>query len=193
MKETLKRMKADVILSAILCIALGIVLIVWSEETIQIICRVLAVGLIVMGAVNLVGFFTDRMKHPFSGALGLVVLLIGVWIFISPENIASLIPIVIGVILILHGLQDIKYAIEAKKCRFDKWWGILLMAALSLIFGVISIVHAFGLVKLAMMFIGFALVYDGISDLIIVLLTTKVMKQMRQDAEALDVDYKEID
>ena len=30
MKETLKRIKADVILSALLCVALGVVLIIWS-------------------------------------------------------------------------------------------------------------------------------------------------------------------
>ena len=33
MKETLKRIKADIIVSALLCIALGIVLLVWPAET----------------------------------------------------------------------------------------------------------------------------------------------------------------
>ena len=36
MKETLKRIKADVILSALLCVALGVVLIIWSDETINL-------------------------------------------------------------------------------------------------------------------------------------------------------------
>ena len=56
MKETLKRIKADVILSALLCVALGVVLIIWSDETISAICMLLAFGLIVMGVVNLVGY-----------------------------------------------------------------------------------------------------------------------------------------
>ena len=60
MKETLKRIKADVILSALLCVVLGVVLIIWSDETISAICMLLAFGLIVMGVVNLVGYFTNH-------------------------------------------------------------------------------------------------------------------------------------
>lgn len=192
MKEALKRIKADVILSAILCIALGVVLIIWSEETIRLACIAVAIGLMIIGTVNLIGYFMDRIMHPFSGALGLVVLLIGIWIFLKPESVVSLIPIVIGVILAIHGIQDIKFSFEAKKNNYDRWWGMLLMALISLVFGVLCIVHAFGIVKLAMIFIGIALIYDGLSDLCIVILTTKAAKRMKQEAEALDVEYKEV-
>lgn len=192
-KETLKRIKADVILSAILCIALGVVLIVWSEETILVICKVLALGLILMGIVNMISYFMNRIVNPFSGALGLVVLLIGVWIFLRPESVVSLIPIVIGVILVIHGIQDFKLAFETKSNCYDRWWSILLLGIVSLALGVLCIVHAFGIVKLAMIFIGIALIYDGVSDIWIVSRTSKAVKQMKQDAEAFDVDYKEID
>ena len=119
MKETLKRIKADVILSAVLCVALGIVLIVWSKETIQIICKALAIGLIVMGGVYLASYFINRIVHPLSGILGLIVLLVGVWIFMKPESVVSLIPIVIGVILAVHGIQDLKLAIETKRNKYS--------------------------------------------------------------------------
>ena len=97
MKETLKRIKADIIVSALLCIALGIVLLVWPAETIDVFCKILAVGLIIMGGVDIASYFMNRSIHPFAGALGLIVLLIGIWIFLRPESIVSLIPIVIGV------------------------------------------------------------------------------------------------
>ena len=59
--------------------------------------------------------------------------------------------------------------------------------------GIICIVNAFGVVSLAMKFIGVALIYDGISDLWIVSRTAKAAKAMKQEADALDVDYKEVD
>ena len=93
MKETLKRIKADIIVSALLCIALGIVLLVWPAETIDVFCKILAVGLIIMGGVDIASYFMNRSIHPFAGALGLIVLLIGIWIFLRPESIVSLIPI----------------------------------------------------------------------------------------------------
>ena len=65
MKETLKRIKADIIVSALLCIALGIVLLVWPAETIDVFCKILAVGLIIMGGVDIASYFMNRSIHPF--------------------------------------------------------------------------------------------------------------------------------
>ena len=52
---------------------------------------------------------------------------------------------------------------------------------------------SFGMVKLAMQFVGAALIYDGISDLWVVTKTVRTVKDMEQEAKAVDVDYKEID
>ena len=118
MKETLKRIKADIIVSALLCIALGIVLLVWPAETIDVFCKILAVGLIIMGGVDIASYFMNRSIHPFAGALGLIVLLIGIWIFLRPESIVSLIPIVIGGILL-----DV-FGAQGCYCFFALWNGL---------------------------------------------------------------------
>lgn len=194
MKETLKRIKADVILSALLCVILGIVLIIWSDQTIKIICMLLAFGIIVMGVVNLTDYFINHTLTPFSGMSGLVFIIVGIWLFfVKPESIAMIIPIVIGVVLAVHGITDIKMSIESKANGYDKWWSSLLLGVISLALGVICIINAFGVVKVAMIFIGIALVYDGISDLWIVSRTVKAAKEMKKEADALDVDYKEVD
>lgn len=193
MKETLKRIKADIIVSALICVALGVVLLIWPAKTIDIFCKILAIGLIIMGVVDIVSYFMNKSIHPFAGALGLIVFLVGIWVFIKPESVVSLIPIVIGVILCVHGIQDMKLAIETKGNGYDKWWSMLIIAAISLVFGVLCIVNAFGMVKLALQFIGIALIYDGISDLWVANRAVRTAKAMQQEAEALDVEYKEVD
>lgn len=193
MKETMKRIKADIILSALVCVALGAVLLIWPAETIDIFCKVLAVGLVIMGVVDLVSYFTNRSMHPFAGALGLIVTLVGIWIFVRPESIVSLIPIVIGVILFVHGVQDLKLALETKDNGYEKWWIMLIIAAISLVFGVFCIANAFIVVKWALQFIGIALIYDGISDLWVASRAIRTARAMKQEAEALDVEYKEVD
>ena len=175
MKDFFKRVKADAIMSAVLCIALGVVLIVWPGETINIVCKVLAAGLIILGGVELFSY------------------IVGVWIFLKPSSIVSLVPIVIGVILAVHGVQDVKMALESKNGGYDRWWIMLIIAIISIAFGVLCIVNAFGMVKLAMQFVGAALIYDGISDLWVVTKTVRTVKDMEQEAKAVDVDYKEID
>ena len=77
MKDFFKRVKADAIMSAVLCIALGVVLIVWPGETINIVCKVLAAGLIILGGVELFSYITNRNGYMFTGILGLIVLIVG--------------------------------------------------------------------------------------------------------------------
>lgn len=190
MKDFFKRVKMDAILSAILCIVLGVVLIAWPGETINIVCKVLAAGLIILGIVEIFSYITNKGGYMFTGALGLIV---GVWIFLKPGSIVSLIPIVIGVILAVHGVQDVKMALESKNGGYDRWWIMLIIAIISIAFGVLCIVNAFGMVKLAMQFVGAALIYDGISDLWVVTKTVRTVKEMEREAKAVDVDYKEID
>lgn len=200
MGETIKRLKVNIILSALVCAALGVVLLVWPAQTLDIFCKILAVGLIVIGAVQLTGYFMNRSLHPFAAPLGVIVLLVGIWIFIRPESIVSLVPIVIGVMLCVHGIQDLRLALETKNNGYDRWWGMIIVAVISLAFGVLCIVNAFGLVTLALQFIGVALIYDGISDLWVAFRAVQTAKAFRREAEefcreasAVDVEYREVE
>ena len=193
MREIMKKFRADMMLSALFSIVMGVILVAWPETTLDIICKAIAIILIVMGAAELVSYFWNKITYSLSGILGLVVLLIGIWIFVKPQSVLSLIPIVIGVILAVHGVQDLKVAFDTKRNGYTKWWSMLLMAIISLALGIICIVNAFGMVPLTMQIIGIALVYDGISDIWIVYKASKVAKEMKEERDALDVEYKEVD
>ena len=172
---------------------IGVVLLLWPAETIDVFCRILAAGLIVMGGVNIVSYLSNRSMHPFAGAVGLIVVLVGIWIFIRPESIVSLVPIVIGVILCAHGISDLQIALETKANGYERWWSILVVAAVAIGFGILCIVNAFGMVKLALQFIGIALIYDGISALWIVSRAVQSARERKREEDVLDVEYKEVD
>ena len=65
MKEILKKIKADTILSAVLCIILGVVLLLYTEQMTDLLCKLLAAVLIVMGVAHMIIYFTDRMGNKF--------------------------------------------------------------------------------------------------------------------------------
>ena len=69
----------------------------------------------------------------------------------------------------------------------------MILAAGSLILGIVCIVNAFGMVKLALRFIGIALIYDGVSDLWVASRAIRAAKAAGEVAKALDVEYKEVD
>ncbi len=191
MKELFKRIRIAVYLSAVLTIAMGVVLIVWPMEVTGLICRVSGALLTIMGAVYLFGYFVEK-KGILSVAGGLLFVLLGVWIFIWPDSVAGLVPIVIGVVLLVHSLKDFQMAAEAKHCGSEGWKVIFLLALLNCAFGVVCIGNSFGLITVAMRLLGFALVYDGVSDMVIVYHTVRAVRDAAMKLEPIDVEAHEI-
>ena len=143
MKEFMKQIRMDLITSSIICIIFGIVLIARPIETVSLFCRVLAIIMIVVGGMFMFSYFLNWMSSGLSAAMGLIVLLIGVWIFINPGIIETLIPVVIGVILLCHGIQDVRMSWQMKEYGQDSWKFSMVLAVISVIFGVLCIIDAF--------------------------------------------------
>lgn len=120
-------------------------------------------------------------------------MLLGVWIFITPESIATLVPIVIGVVLLVHGLRDFQMASEAKQSGSERWMLLFLLALLNCVFGVVCICDSFGVISVAVRVLGIALVYDGVSNMIIVHHTVQAVKYAAEKIEPVDVEAHIVD
>ncbi len=178
MMEKLKSIKIDVTLSAVLSVVIGILLIFWPGTVITLLARVIAIILILSGIVLLIPKLCDEEKSYMSIIVYVMIALIGLWMFFSPKLVTSLIPIAIGVLLCVHGIQDLALGVEGKKNRANHWRSIPLMGILNIILGVLCICNAFGLVKIAFVLIGIMLVYDGLSDMFIVHKVNKAAKEV---------------
>ena len=177
MMDKLKNIKIDVTLAAVLSVVLGVLLVIWPATVITVLARVIAIILMVSGIVSLIPRLMDEVKSYTSILGSLLITLIGLWMFLSPQAVASIIPIAIGVLLVVHGVQDLSLALEGKKTKAHNWWSIPLMALLKIVLGVLCICNAFGLVKLGMILIGIMLIYDGLSDMFIVHKVNKASKE----------------
>lgn len=192
MKEILRKIRADVILSSILCIILGIVLFVYTKQATNLICTILAIALIIMGASYIISYLLEQSKNTVKLICGIVILLVGVWIFADPAFIISLIPAIIGVVLLLHGIEGIRLVLETKQANDAAWIYGLILSIITIVLGLFLVVRAFEAVQIAFKLIGIALVYDGVSKLFIVSRATKAAKDLEQDLNAVDSDAKEL-
>ena len=193
MKESIKQYKMEMVFVALLCTVLGIVLAAWPEATIDLLCKIFAAAIIIMGIVQITSYLVKRDGYPVSAILGVIVLLVGVWIFLQPHKLVSFVPIVIGVILVVHGLQDLQIALETKRNGYIRWWIMTIIAVLSILFGIVCIINAFGMVALTFRIIGIALIYDGLSDLWIALKAVWARKAKEKEEAALECEYKEVE
>lgn len=190
MNEYLKRAKMDVMVSAVMCIVFGIVLILWPDQIVNLACQTVGIILAVLGGIQIASYFINKSGNNLYMILGLALFFIGIWITMRPGSIQSLIFIIIGAAIFVHGIHDIKLAFETKKGGYTSWWWLFLMGIISTVFGVLCIVDCFGIISMAMTFVGIILIYDGISSLWIVSRVKKTEKYVQK--ETIDTEYEEL-
>lgn len=196
MEKILRRMKSNVVVSSILCLVLGLVLLLWPGLTMRIVCTTVGAVLIVSGVVRMIAYFTARdgsMYSQLNLVFGIILAAVGVWIVMSPEKVLALIPIIMGIIIALHGLHNIRQAILLSRDKYNNWWVALLLGILTVGFGVLLVCRPFAAVDTMVMLIGIFLIYDGLSSIWIVTRISKAAKILRQEMTAVEVEAEDVE
>ena len=173
-------MKKNYFISAILTIALGAVLVIWPDWSGRILCYLLGAALILMGGIQLIvciraeriGFYSK-----FSMLMNIILILLGVWVCIRPDTVLSLVPVIIGIVMLIHGCMDLQFTMDIKHAGSGKWWIALIFALVTLTLGVFLVMHPFLAFEITMLIIGIGLLYDGISDLVLMIVAAYAQHQ----------------
>lgn len=173
-------MKKNYFISAILTIALGAVLVIWPDWSGRILCYLLGAALILMGGIQLIvciraeriGFYSK-----FSMLMNIILILLGAWVCIRPDTVLSLVPVIIGIVMLIHGCMDLQFTMDIKHAGSGKWWIALIFALVTLTLGVFLVMHPFLAFEITMLIIGIGLLYDGISDLVLMIVAAYAQHQ----------------
>ena len=168
MKEKIKGMRLNITISGILTIIIGILLLVYPTESLTTIGKVIGGIVIIAGLGIVIGQIYENGFNAMGIMVGGVLALIGIWIFISPSAIVSIIPIAIGVLLVVHGLQDLGLGVEAVRASAPRSWLAFVFAVITILLGAVCVAGAFKIITVATRIIGIMLIYDGITDIGIV-------------------------
>lgn len=180
MRSFIDDMKHNYFISAILTVLVGLVLVIWPDISGKILCYVLGAALIVMGVIQLVIFVRGErvgIVNKFSMGMGMVLVILGILVCVNPQTVLSIIPIIIGIIVFLHGLMDMIYTIEIKNTGAAKWWIALIASLLTLLFGIFLVLNPYFAYEITMTIIGIGLLFDGGSDLILLIVSEYKQRQ----------------
>lgn len=166
--EKLKSIRLHITASAVACVALGVVFLIWPQQITNFIAYVVGALLIAFGAIQAVTKIINNENRSSGLLVGLLILIIGIWIIVHPQTAVSLIPMVIGVVLVVSGIQEMSLAFTAKNVDASKWGWMIVGAAITIVFGIICICVAFNIVTIAMRLLGIFLIYDGVSSMLMV-------------------------
>lgn len=191
--DFLKGLKANYTVSAILCALLGLVLLIWPGTTMQIVCMALGIVLLAYGIIQIaIYLFIRERTIMLQGMLllGIIFAVIGAWILLKPEMIIMAVPVIVGVLIVIHGLHNIVQAIALQKDGYERWWLALLFGVLTVVFGGVLIYNPFEAVELVVRLIGVFLIYDGLSDIWIL---SRVFKVKREKERIIDAEFVEVE
>lgn len=186
MERILKKIKTNVMVSALICIIIGVVLVAWPGKSVHVVCMTIGAVIVISGISRLITFMLNRDGSLFSQmnlATGIVITLIGGWILFKPDTVIAIIPILVGIFIIIHGINNVQQAISLCQNRYEKWWVALLLGIATICFGGLLVFNPFGAINTLIIFIGLFLIYDGLSDIWIVSRLSVVSKVVEVEKE----------
>lgn len=189
MDKFLKDAKGGAILSTILSIGLGIVLIIYPQLSSTVICYAFGAILVICSLFHVFFYLKSKRENSFINfnlIIAITTGVIGVWIILNPTMVIMIIPIIFGLVLVIHGLVDIKFAIELKEKYYDYWWIAIILAFLNIGFAIILFIHPFAVVKTLVVVIGVSFVYDGVSDIWIISRISKAVRDIKKSLDTIN-------
>lgn len=186
MKTILHEQRLSSVLGAIVTIALGVLLMWWPNRSMEFLCLLLGAAIAVIGVVYILGWLAKRKAGVPSFFIlpGVILCALGVWLMTSPDSVIMLIQYIFGAILVFHGLLDLQGVFALLRQKWPNWWIDLVMAAVTVALGVMILFNPFGTFAALVILIGVALVYDGVSDLVLIFRLSRSYKEVeRREAE----------
>ena len=192
--HSLRIAKTNKLIGAVCLIAMGLVLFLWSGSAIEVICKVVAAIMAAAGIAVVVAFFFGRARvYGSSAGLfgGVTFLVMGMYLFFRPEILASLVPTIIGLIVLVTGLVDLSEGIRIARQRSGGTSAAVVIAALEIILGIIFVVHPIFIEKILMKLMAVVLIADGITDIWVMFQLGKAEKPLEAAAAAAEGAYED--
>ena len=167
MKSKYRRIKGSWLVSSLLCILIGSVFAIWPEIVANAANYILGGIILIVGIIYLAMSFWSKQRNFLTGfgiIFSVVLIVIGVFMLLKPEFVLSLFPMIVGGIIIIHGIIDLKRSIELASLKYKLWWIALIIAVATIGLGVLLVFNPFSAVTLAFRIIGVILIVDGVSD-----------------------------
>ena len=151
-----------------------------------------------LGSIKTFNYFRiagSEILGSYGLVQGVTLLAFGMFFVIKPGFIAVFLGTALAIIIIVDGILKLQYAVDFYHLESDKWWIELIGAVVMVVIGIIALLNPFSTSSALIVFIGIALMIEGLWDFIslmrIVSVTKKAGKAIKNFKDQVDaVDMK---
>ena len=171
MKTFFRKFRYATLLVSILCMGLGLVVLLWPDNTMKVLCYGFGGVLILAGIIQVVSYLLGDRKGMVQKLMllsGFMAAVVGVWLLFSPDYVRKLALIVLGIVLLYHGFMDIKYGFDIKGCQARGSAMAVFFGVATCAVGVLMLVDPFKSEGVLLTVAGLGFLFDGLTDFITV-------------------------
>ena len=141
-------------------------------------------AMIAFGTVKLVGYFSRdlfRLAFQYDLASGILMILLGCILLISPERMLTVLCTVWGILILADSLLKIQISVDARRFGLSRWWLILAVAIVSALFGTTLIFRPTESTRIMTVLLGLSWLTDGILNISTVLCAVRIIRHQKPD------------
>lgn len=195
MEVRIRKMNITSIIFSIIFILIGSFLLARPEDAIHLVSYALGIILIVWGVISVITFFTDKESQnylDFGFIVGVFVLIFGIIILVKPDTIASIIPLLLGIWMLINGVTKLSYSLTLNNNKSAL--SSIIISLIIVLLGILLIINPFQGAKKIVQILGISILVYSILDLIECFSIKRVMKKVKkiENNNVIDAEYTEL-
>lgn len=188
MQKLMKSFYKSSLITSIVLLIIGTLLLFKSNDTIIAISYILGSILFVLGIIAIINFFRESSLNAYNDlniVYGIVTIILGVLIISDPTAIATFIPFVVGLSILISSSIKLAYSIELKNDNDEIWKSTLIMSAIGALCGVLILFNPFKTSVMVFKIIGIFIIIYALLDIISVIQIKKDFKEIKKGIDEI--------
>ena len=167
MSEKIKTAIKNHGLDGILLIVAGLIMLLWPEASLRILCIVMGIILIIIGAINLLSYFFNKYAEVKKDTLiySSAAVVLGILMIVLSRFFVSVFLVIVGLVLLFGCFMLFRRAYQLRDVKDKDFVVSLVLGIVILILGVVMIINPVGTGSFVVRLIGIALIIMGIAAL----------------------------
>ncbi len=175
-------------ISSLIYILMGLALIIKPALIEDLICYILAGAAIIVGLIKLISYMASKVETRIAEdtngfAIGVSLIVMGVFILMKSTMFVLLIPFVLGFMVTFKGIEGMQNVLNLKKFGFGYQKGAMIASLAITVFGIIVMVNPFSTMKILLVMLGIGLLASGAFDMLADIVFTRTIKKAEKAEE----------
>ncbi|MBS5523898.1 MAG: DUF308 domain-containing protein [Clostridiales bacterium] len=163
-------------LVSIFYILAGIILIIWPDIAVKIVCYIISAVLLIYGLIRILIYLRSdntRRYFQFDLVVGIITIAFGLFILFKPVLFVSLLPFAIGLCILFDSIIKFQNAFDLKHAGLLYWQIPLAISIITAILGLMLVINPFGATVTLVRCMGIFFIVDGLANISSAILVLK--------------------